>query len=64
MIPGHGGMTDRMDCQTMMGIFSFIYYQTFIAVETVSYTAVVHSIDLLSKVDKVKVLEYLQTILK
>ncbi|KAF3065897.1 putative phosphatidate cytidylyltransferase [Daldinia childiae] len=30
-IPGHGGMTDRMDCQFIMGFFAFIYYQTFIA---------------------------------
>lgn len=30
-IPGHGGMTDRMDCQFIMGFFSFMYYQSFIA---------------------------------
>ncbi|AEO67386.1 ddf319cb-94e4-42ec-b6e6-2aac419e4a74 [Thermothielavioides terrestris] len=30
-IPGHGGMTDRMDCQFIMGLFAFIYYHTFIA---------------------------------
>ncbi|CAO3580334.1 unnamed protein product [Absidia cylindrospora] len=29
-IPGHGGMTDRMDCQFFMGLFSFMYYQSFI----------------------------------
>ena len=31
-IPGHGGITDRMDCQFIMGLFSFMYYQSFIAV--------------------------------
>ena len=30
-IPGHGGMTDRMDCQFIMGFFTFVYYHTFIA---------------------------------
>jgi phosphatidate cytidylyltransferase len=30
-IPGHGGMTDRMDCQFIMGFFSFMYYSSFIA---------------------------------
>jgi len=25
-IPGHGGVTDRMDCQIMMGLFVFVYY--------------------------------------
>lgn len=31
-IPGHGGMTDRMDCQFIMGFFTFMYYHSFIAV--------------------------------
>ncbi|KAK4055009.1 phosphatidate cytidylyltransferase [Microbotryomycetes sp. JL221] len=29
-IPGHGGMTDRMDCQFLMGLFSFVYYASLI----------------------------------
>lgn len=32
LVPGHGGMTDRMDCQFIMGLFSYMYYQAFIAV--------------------------------
>ncbi|KAI2614792.1 phosphatidate cytidylyltransferase [Hypoxylon fragiforme] len=36
-IPGHGGMTDRMDCQFIMGFFAFIYYQTFIAQHKVNF---------------------------
>ena len=35
-IPGHGGITDRMDCQFIMGFFTFVYYQSFIAVYKVS----------------------------
>ncbi|KAF2004763.1 phosphatidate cytidylyltransferase 1 [Amniculicola lignicola CBS 123094] len=31
-IPGHGGMTDRMDCQFIMGSIAFMYYSSFIAV--------------------------------
>lgn len=30
-IPGHGGITDRMDCQFLMGSFSYLYYETFIS---------------------------------
>ncbi|XLT00005.1 hypothetical protein HN51_049356 [Arachis hypogaea] len=30
-IPGHGGVTDRMDCQMVMAVFVYIYYQSFIA---------------------------------
>ncbi|MCJ1249710.1 hypothetical protein MMC30_006936 [Trapelia coarctata] len=35
-IPGHGGITDRMDCQFIMGFFAFMYYQSFIAVHKAS----------------------------
>ena len=31
-IPGHGGMTDRMDCQFLMGLFAYMYHQSFIKV--------------------------------
>uniref|UniRef100_A0A0D6QVF2 Phosphatidate cytidylyltransferase n=1 Tax=Araucaria cunninghamii TaxID=56994 RepID=A0A0D6QVF2_ARACU len=27
-IPGHGGITDRMDCQMVMAVFAYIYYQS------------------------------------
>ncbi|CAD5182980.1 unnamed protein product [Musa acuminata subsp. malaccensis] len=29
-IPGHGGFTDRMDCQMMMAVFAYIYHQSFV----------------------------------
>lgn len=29
-IPGHGGVTDRMDCQIMMGLFTHVYVTTFV----------------------------------
>lgn len=29
-IPGHGGVTDRMDCQIMNGLFVFVYYWSFV----------------------------------
>lgn len=29
-IPGHGGLTDRFDCQFLMGSFTYLYYQTFV----------------------------------
>lgn len=35
-IPGHGGITDRFDCQFLMGSFSHLYYQTFIASSNIS----------------------------
>jgi phosphatidate cytidylyltransferase len=35
-IPGHGGMTDRMDCQMVMAVFAYIYHQSFITPQSVS----------------------------
>lgn len=39
-IPGHGGLTDRMDCQFIMGVFASIYYHSFIATEGASVGSV------------------------
>lgn len=30
-IPGHGGITDRIDCQFLMGSFAYLYYETFLS---------------------------------
>lgn len=42
-IPGHGGITDRMDCQFIMGFFAFMYYQSFIAVYKASVGDVIQT---------------------
>ncbi|AET39022.1 phosphatidate cytidylyltransferase Ecym_3548 [Eremothecium cymbalariae DBVPG len=46
-IPGHGGITDRVDCQFMMGSFMNLYFETFInekriTVETVLSTIIMN----------------------
>lgn len=44
-IPGHGGMTDRMDCQVVMAVFSYLYYNNYVAkLATVSLGTVLNSI--------------------
>ena len=42
-IPGHGGMTDRMDCQFIMGSIAFMYYSSFIAVHQASVGSIIES---------------------
>jgi len=61
LIPGHGGMSDRMDCQTMMGVFTFIYLQTFII--TKPYKDVLALMLLLNIDEQLKLFETLKQIL-
>lgn len=35
-IPGHGGITDRMDCQMVMAVFAYIYHQSFVVLQSYS----------------------------
>lgn len=42
-IPGHGGITDRMDCQFIMGFFAFMYFSSFIAVHKASVGGVIET---------------------
>ncbi|KAF8409641.1 hypothetical protein HHK36_005719 [Tetracentron sinense] len=35
-IPGHGGITDRMDCQMVMAVFAYIYHQSFVVPQSYS----------------------------
>ncbi|KAF9029055.1 hypothetical protein BDZ89DRAFT_1101640 [Hymenopellis radicata] len=43
-IPGHGGMTDRMDCQFLMGVFVYVYHSTLIREHHVTVGSVLQTI--------------------
>lgn len=43
-IPGHGGMTDRMDCQFLMGVFVYVYYSSFIREHHVTVGSILQTI--------------------
>ncbi|CAL1706468.1 unnamed protein product [Somion occarium] len=43
-IPGHGGMTDRMDCQFLMGVFTYVYYSNLIRETHVTVGSVLQTI--------------------
>jgi len=50
IFPGHGGFTDRTDCQYIMGLFIYVYYHMFIKesimdLETVFESALALSLD-------------------
>lgn len=59
-IPGHGGITDRMDCQFMMGFFSYLYYESFVSTHNLSMGAVLQTaITSLSPEDQKQLVESL-----
>ncbi|KYN95710.1 cytidine diphosphate-diacylglycerol synthase [Plasmodium gaboni] len=45
-IPGHGGVTDRFDCQIFIGMFTYIYMKTFVKIKggIYSYDLLIESI--------------------
>jgi len=60
IFPGHGGMTDRMDCQLIIGLFTFVYYTTFIRPLSLSTSQLLSSISGLPRVDQLVILDQLQ----
>jgi phosphatidate cytidylyltransferase len=63
VIPGHGGVMDRMDCQFITALFTTVYYTTFIRSVSPSVTLVINMILKLSHEDQQEVLQRLQEIL-
>lgn len=43
-IPGHGGLTDRFDCQFIMGLFSYLYYSSLLRDNRISVAMALHLI--------------------
>lgn len=54
LIPGHGGMTDRMDCQGLMAICTFFYLETFVFQDDKQYEKALQSALLLSPESRAK----------
>jgi phosphatidate cytidylyltransferase len=63
LIPGHGGITDRMDCQTLMGFFTYLWIYSFTAFDEESKIKfIIKLITKLSFGDQVLIKEYLENV--
>eukprot|EP00003_Mantamonas_plastica_P007207 TRINITY_DN1602_c0_g1_i2.p1 TRINITY_DN1602_c0_g1~~TRINITY_DN1602_c0_g1_i2.p1 ORF type:complete len:395 (+),score=126.36 TRINITY_DN1602_c0_g1_i2:356-1540(+) len=62
-IPGHGGMTDRMDCQIVFGSFVMVYYNTFIH-HAVTPELVLHMLTRLTLQQQKEVMSGLQKLIE
>lgn len=59
-IPGHGGFTDRMDCQILMGLFTFVWVSQFVFNNgDYNVGGVLGKVAMMSYEDKMKVFQYL-----
>lgn len=59
LIPGHGGVTDRMDCQLVMTLFTFVHYKTFIRRVPLTFDRVWDSVQHLKMEDQERMLQQL-----
>ncbi|CCK71561.1 phosphatidate cytidylyltransferase KNAG_0H01470 [Huiozyma naganishii CBS 8797] len=60
-IPGHGGITDRVDCQFLMGSFANLYYETFISENRITVETVLSTI--LMNLNEREILQLVATLL-
>jgi len=59
LIPGHGGITDRVDCQMVMALFTYVYYRTFIQPLTFNVVNLIQIMSGLTPEDKKVLYEHL-----
>ncbi|GAB9464095.1 hypothetical protein Gpo141_00001536 [Globisporangium polare] len=64
VIPGHGGVMDRMDCQFITALFTSVYYNTFIRSPMPSVAMVVNIVSKLSLDEQYEVLQRLKEMLQ
>jgi len=51
-IPGHGGMMDRMDCQLLMALCTWVHYNTFVKMATVSLPKMIYMYNNLNELEQ------------
>ncbi|EFA83247.1 CDP-diacylglycerol synthase [Heterostelium album PN500] len=61
IFPGHGGVTDRTDCQFIMGLFIHVYYLTFIKTNDLDANQIWQGLLMLPIDQQVQIYQKLQT---
>jgi phosphatidate cytidylyltransferase len=64
VIPGHGGITDRFDCQFLMATFTFVYRTSFVHVAIFTVQGMLASFHLMSESEQVAFAEAVQQSVK
>ena len=64
LIPGHGGVMDRMDCQMLMALCTWVHYNTFVKIATISVPKLTYMYNQLSEAEKQEFLESIAVLAK
>jgi phosphatidate cytidylyltransferase len=62
-IPGHGGLTDRMDCQVVMAVFSYIYIDAIVGLGDVTVEGLVEKVQRLGDAEQLELYRLLAQML-
>lgn len=57
VIPGHGGVTDRLDCQFLMALCTWVHYNSFCRLTTISVSKMVYHYNMMNAAEKQQFLE-------
>eukprot|EP00540_Astrosyne_radiata_P022519 CAMPEP_0116823942 /NCGR_PEP_ID=MMETSP0418-20121206/1120_1 /TAXON_ID=1158023 /ORGANISM="Astrosyne radiata, Strain 13vi08-1A" /LENGTH=142 /DNA_ID=CAMNT_0004452255 /DNA_START=125 /DNA_END=553 /DNA_ORIENTATION=- len=60
IIPGHGGVMDRMDCQFLMALCTWVHFNTFVKMATVSVPKLIYLYNMLNESQQKEFLRYIR----
>lgn len=63
-IPGHGGIMDRLDCQLLMALCTWVHYNAFVKIHTVSVPNMLYMYKLLSESEKIEFFDEIKQLMK
>ena len=61
IIPGHGGLMDRFDCQLIMALATWVHYNTFVKITTVSVSKLLYMYKLLGEEERKEFMDKIAT---
>jgi phosphatidate cytidylyltransferase len=62
IIPGHGGVMDRMDCQFLMALYTWVHFNSFVKFSNVSVPKLVYLYSMLSETEQAEFLEVIRNV--
>jgi len=64
LFPGHGGVTDRMDCELIMGLFTYVYHTALISTTTMDAAAIILAISQLPNLEQQTIFNHFKQTVK